>query len=305
MNVACSMNSIESCTDTPHIEETLTVYHEKKMTEMVASGNLFDYLLDAAEYIKNEDLIGWKEKFQERPIVIKKPTKRLRQSPAQAPVCPEELCVECKSDSVIDDVENGQLVCLSCGLIQLQGVFTADTAHCTYDRMQTMGRVHIHRYSRVSNFMTVIRFAAGDTNPVISEETLLSLRVELGGRPINEYEVRKALCRLGLSRRYRRHAMSLVRKWDGETNIIIPGDVVMAMCKMFRRVEFFFDKQKRTIWPGRKTFFSYNFMIYQLLHELNCSEFTGSRHLLKSEKLLNIQRGAYKKICEFTGYKLY
>ena len=297
------MNSTVSCMGTPRTDETLTMYHEEKMKAMVGSDQLFDYLLDVSEYIKNGDLEGWKVKFLPPPP--KKPVTRLRQSPVQAPVRPEALCTECKSDSVMDDVENGQLVCLSCGLIQLQGVFTADTAHCTFDQMQNMGRVHIHRYSRVANFMTVIRFAAGDTNPVISAETLSRLRAALVGKQINEYEMRKALCRLKLSRRYRRHAMSLVRRWHGETNPIIPGDVVMAMCKMFRRVEYFFDKHKHRIWPGRKTFFSYNFMIYQLLHELKCSEFTGPRHLLKSAKLLAIQCAAYKKICDFTGYKLH
>ena len=293
-----------SSTEETHIEETLTVMSDRMMSSM-SSEKLSEYLMDAMEFLRTDDVTGWKERFKPEPVKPKPKTKRLRQSPALAPYLPEDLCVGCKSDRVIDDVKNGQLVCTACGLIQLQGVFKADTAHCSYDQMRTIGRVHIHRYSRILNFMTIIRFAEGDTHPVVDDETLSLLRADLDGKDINRYEVRKALCRLGLSQRYRRHAMTFVRMWGGELNTTIPGALVMKLAKMFRRVEFFFDRHKHRVWPNRKTFFSYNFMLYQLLHEVGRSDLTGRHHLLKSQKLLRVQMGAYKRICQYTGFNCY
>jgi hypothetical protein len=295
------MISNTSSMDTKHTEETLTILSDRMMSSL-SSTKLSEYLMDAMEFLRNDDLDGWKRRFLPEPPKQEVKAKRLRQSPALAPYLPEDLCVECKSDLVIDDVKNGQVVCLSCGLIQLQGVFTADTAHCSYSRMRSLGRVHIHRYSRILNFMTIIRFAEGDTHPVVDDATLSLLRAELDGKKVNGFEVRKALCRLGLSRRYRRHSMTFVRMWGGELNVTIPGELVMILAKMFRRVEFFFDRHKHRVWPGRKTFFSYNFMLYQLLHEIGRSDLTGPHHLLKSQKLLQVQMGAYKRICQYSGF---
>jgi hypothetical protein len=291
---------------TQHTEETLNTLSNQMMSSMTST-ELSIYLLDAMEYLKTEDLEGWKKRFRpaEEKEIPKPVVKRRRQTPVKADVKPEEKCRGCNSDKVIDDIQNGQLVCIACGLIQLLGVFTGDTAHCSYDQIQNMGRVHIHRYSRIVNFMTVIRFAEGDTKPEIDDETRSRLQAELVGRKINGYEVRKALCRLGLSRRYRRHSMTFVREWGGEMYPSIPGDVVLKCAKLFRRVEFFFDRHKHRIWPNRKTFFSYNFMLYQLLHEVGRPDLTGPHHLLKSEKLLAVQLDAYRKISMYTGLKTY
>lgn len=285
-----------------HTEETLEKLSNQLM-ESMTSTDVCNYLLDAVPYMKTGDLIGWKRKFlpEEIPEPVSKPTKRLRQSPLTAPVMPMEKCKSCKSEDVIDDVRQGQIVCLSCGLIQLQGVFTADTAHCSYDRMQSMSIAYIHRYSRVLNFVNVIRMGEGDSRPEITQDTLSLLQAELGGQNVNDAAVRKALRSLGLSRRYRRHSMYFVWKFGGDTPKKIPGLLVKELAKLFLRIEFFFDKRRHLIWPKRKTFFSYKFILYQLLHQVGRPDLTGPQHLLKSTKLLNVQRDAYEVICKYTG----
>ena len=288
------------------IEETLTTLSDNFMKTM-DSTSVFEYLMDAVPFFQNGDVLGWKQKFQPEPLPepVLVPTKRLRQSPLQAPVLPFDLCKGCKSEDVIDDVRCGQIVCLSCGLIQEVGVFTGDTAHCSYNRMKSMCVAYIHRYSRVLNFINIIRMEEGDSTPEITDENLSRLRVALDGQNVENTTVRKALCKLGLSTRYRRHAMYFVWKFKGDMFPRIPGLLTRHLAKLFRRVEVFFDKHRHKMWPKRKTFFSYKFILYQLLHEVGRPDLTGPQHLLKSVKLLQVQREAYKTICRYTGFTLF
>lgn len=284
-------------------EETLTTLHENHLK---TSKNAFEYLMDAMQYLKTEDLSGWKERFAPKEVVAPEPVKRLRQSPALAPYIPHPPCMQCKSENVIDDMREGQIVCLACGLIQQLGVFSGGIAHCSYDQMINTARVCIHRYSRVVHFLTVIRLGEGNSRPIVDAETLLSMQVELVGENVDETNVRKMLRRTGQSRRYRRHAAYFAGVFGGETKPEIPGLVVHEMAKMFRRVEFFHDKKRSRIWQnGRKAFFSYKFILYQFLNQLGYPEYTGRHHLLKSEKLLNVQRESYAVLCRYTGFTMF
>jgi hypothetical protein len=283
--------------------ETLVKLHEQQMR---ASKNVYEYLMDAMEYLKTEDLSGWKARFQPTPPEAPMPVKRLRQSPVRAAFHPQHPCAGCKSEEVIDDVHEGQIVCLHCGLIQQLGVFWGGIAHCSYDQMSNLARVAIHRYSRVIHFMTVIRLGEGNSRPIVDTETLLLMQVDLVGENVDDCNVRKMLRRLGLSRRYRRHAAFFADKFGGERQREVPGTVVYAMAKMFRTLEFFHEKKHKRIWPnGRKAFFSYKFILYQFLHELGYESYTGQHHLLKSVKLLNVQREAYRIASRYTGFTLY
>ena len=284
-------------------DETLEKLHEQHLRN---SENVYEYLMDAMPYLRTGDESGWKARFQPKPPEAKIIVKRLRQSPALAPVLPPTPCGGCKSENVIDDVREGQIVCLSCGLIQQLGVFTGGIAHCSYDQMSNTARVCIHRYSRVIHFMTVIRLGEGNSRPVVDSETLLHMQVDLVGENVDDCNVRKMLRRLGLSRRYRRHAAFFADKFGGERQREVPGTIVYAMAKMFRTLEFFHEKKHKRIWPnGRKAFFSYKFILYQFLHELGYESYTGRHHLLKSEKLLNVQRAAYTVACRYTGFTLF
>lgn len=287
----------------PTTGEILMTLHEIQLSH---STNALEYLMDAMEYLKTDDLEGWKKKFCPAPAVEKTVAKRLRQSPVLAPVIPLPPCEACGSEEVIDDVRAGQIVCISCGLIQQLGVFSGGIAHCSYDQISNLSRVSIHRYSRVVHFMTIIRLGEGNSRPIVDQDTLLNMQVDLVGENIDEVNVRRMLRRTGLSRRYRRHAAYFTDLFGGIRKREIPGLVVYEMARMFRRVEFFHEKKHKYIWPGgRKAFFSYKFILYQFLHQLGFQEYTGRDQLLKSEKLLNVQRKAYGVVCRYTGFTLF
>ena len=276
-----------------HSDETsFHALHEAKCKTMTSSTELLEYLMDSVNFLKTEDVEGWKQTFQPTPQVPLKP-RRLRQSPNTAPVIPMSACKGCGSEKVIDDVPQGQWVCIECGLIQQLGVCTADIAHCSYDRIQNTAHVHIHRYSRIVHSQNVIRLGEGNSSPEIDMKTMYRLQVALDGKYPTKENVILALKKLGLRRRYRRHAQALAVMCGAEAPKTFPADLVINMCKMFRRVEYFFDKFRRRVCPERKVFLSYKFVLYQLLHHYQRVDLTDKGQLLKGKELLREQRRIY------------
>lgn len=200
-----------------------------------------------------------------------RPKKRLRQSPATALYTPLPACVSCKGTNVIEDVEQGQIVCTDCGLIQSQGVFTVDSAHCSWDRIKMGSRVYIHRYSKVTHFVSVIRSLQGQTNPDGCAEVVRSLQARLGGREPTVERVSVILKDIGLRGKYNRHVSSICVKLGGAPVMSVVTDgMLLSMCKKFRRYEYWYGICKKYIWStDRKVFFSYPFLVYKMLEGMN------------------------------------
>jgi hypothetical protein len=285
-------------------DETLDGLHQTKCNSLEGSPELLTYLMNCVSYLKTRDVEGWKAEFDPQEEIIEPPKKRLRQSPCAAPVTPMDKCKGCGSDDVIDDVRQGQWVCISCGLIQQLGVCTADPAHCSYDRLMNTARVYIHRYSRIVHFKAVISQLTGMSRPHLPADVKSRMQAALVGQEVN-FETVVAMFRAeNLNRRYRRHAVSIVKILGGDTHSNeIDATVFYKMMKMFRRVEFFFDKHRRRICPKRKVFFSYKFVLYQLLKELGYP--TKDSYLLKSPALLQYQQYMYRELSKFTNLKCY
>lgn len=269
---------------------------------------LFDYLMSSMVYLKTEDLEGWKEQFlsKEQAEVVVKP-KNLRQSPNAAPYVPLPLCEACGGDEVIDDVPQGQYVCTTCGLIQKLGVFSGGPAHCSMDRLMNTARVHIHRYSRIVHFRTTIRLMQGDSCPEMDPATLLRLRTEIDGNglPVTVDLVSKALRKLGLARKFRRHRCRIAELLGHSLLPTIPAAIVMDMLKLFRRLEYYWGFYHAEIAPKRKVFLSYRFVFYQFAHQLGHPELTGSHHLLKNERLSQFQFDSYARASKHTGFPVH
>jgi len=292
-------STLSCMVDRPLGETELSTLHAAHCQAMDSTA-LLDYLMNSVVYLRTDDLDGWKKTFSPPPPPPPPPPqKRLRQSPATAPYIPLDLCVACKSEEVIEDVRQGQVVCTSCGLIQLQGVFTGGAAHCSWDMLKNATRVSIHRYSRVVHFLNVVRLLQADSSPTIPADLICRLRAAIDG-PITDVSVNKALRLLGLARKYRRHRWRFVVVLGGVCPYKWKAGAVKLMAKMFRVVEFHWGRKKKRVFPDRKVFFSYTFLLYQFLKELGlpaCSSF-----LLKSPVLRERQYQSYSAMCAYTGY---
>lgn len=296
-----SLISSMSCTEELPIDETLTVMHDRMCREMEASGKLCDYLMDAAEYLKTEDKTGWMARFQPTPTPITPPPKRRRISPNTVIHTPLPLCLQCKSDKVIEDVREGTYVCVACGLIQSRVVSMEAHAHCSWDALKNHQRVYIHRYSKIVYFGTVVRLLQGDSSPEITQGELSRLRVGVAGE-LTIDNLSRQLRLLGMSKKYRRHRWALllklggvaIYKWDAETQLL--------MMKMFRKVEYYWRYYRKTVFSHRVTFFSYTTLVYYFLTHLKLQPKPLPSLLLKSLTLREKQRLAYNRMCEYTDF---
>ena len=272
---------------------------------MEGSGNLFDYLMDAMIYLKNQDLLGWQQHFQPAPLVVAPKPKRLKMSPNTVMTTPLPPCIECLKDFVIEDVAYGQYVCVSCGLIQSRVVSMEAHAHCSMDALKNRSRVYIHRYSRISYFWTVLRLIQGETSPVIPEETLSRLRAGIVG-DVTAESVNKSLRALGLAKKYRRHRWSLSRMLGGKPEYKWTPEDTMKMLKMFRKIEYYWKYFRKTM-PNASSFFSYPALIYNFTTVLGLHPPTSL--LLKSIVLRQKQHDLYMQLnahiasCESIGNK--
>lgn len=290
------MNSMEL----KHTDETLDTMMAE-YAKNLTSTELFDFLLSSTTYVKTGDTHGWKRKF-ETPEPVPKP-KRLKQSPNKAIYEPLPNCRKCNSDQVIDDVAEGQIVCVACGLIQQVGVFTGDPAHCSWDMLYNRPRVCIHHYSRVVYFLTVVRLLQGESSPQITDDTLSLMRAEIGGRPVTVEVVNAMLRKLKLADRYRKHRWSLVKMFGGDCPYYWDGRLVLELAKQFRTAEYAWLHFKETLTPNRTFFFSYRFLLYQFLHERGLE--APRSLLLKGEKQLQAHINSYFDMCTLTPYNPY
>lgn len=82
------------------------------------------------------------------------------------------------------------------------------------------------------------------------------------------------------------------------------------MLRLFRVVEFNwkFDVKKKM--KGRRVFFSYPYVYYQICVHMGLRELTGTHHLLKDRSLMYKQHCAYRTLarraklsCDFKTYR--
>lgn len=257
---------------------------------MEASGELFSYLMDCQQYLRNQDLDGWMKTFQPK-VVVKVVEKKARRCPSTAVPTPLPNCRSCQGEFVIEDTTAGQYVCVMCGLIQSRVVSMDAAVYCSMDRLKNGQRVYIHRYSKIAYFWTVTRFLQGESTPNITKETLSRLQAEIDGTVTIE-KINKALRKLNISRKYRRHRWSLLRTLGGGRCYEWPADVVLYMLKRFRRIEYYWKYFKSELFENRSTFFSYPGLIYEFLKELGMD--APESLLLKSKVLRSKQRRAFK-----------
>jgi len=289
--------------------ETLGMLHDARCREMEASGKLFDYLMDAQEYLKTDDLDGWRAEFS--PPVPMPIVTRLKQSPSLLAYQPLPPCTSCGAETLTIESQN---VCGTCGLIQLLGVFTACTALLPYRESICMTRAYIHYYTRVENFRTVIKFLNADSAPEIEMHNIVALRAQIGEDAVTLATVSRALVVLGLNKKYCRHRYSLVCMLGGDGMVdTVPDDVYVLLAKPFKIVNYTYTIYADRIWRGvkkrvwdpkknewkRPNFFSYKFVIWQLLHQIGRSDLARDDMLLKSPASLRNLCIGYQRMCDF------
>lgn len=257
-----------------------------------------DYLLSCQDYLKEEDVTGWRKRFAPDTLIekisVEPSVKRRRMSPDAVLWAPHPPCSRCKSRDILDDTWGGSVVCTACGLVQIKNNVGTVAANMSYEQLKNGNRKIVHRYSRVAYFRSFLLGIQGKTYPSISEEELSSLRATCVGENVDDETVKHGLKKLKLATRFRRHRFTLAGMLNKSYKPVSLDHIeFFHFLKLFRMIECQWQHgMKRKLGP-RRVFFSYPYVFYQLCFHLNKMHLSGPHHLLRDRTLLNKLHYAY------------
>lgn len=276
--------------------------HNAYLTSLPDSEKM-DYLLNSVTFLSEQDVTGWKTRFQPDVLTESNSTepkkKRRRMAPSAVLMMPYPACMNCQSEDIVEDHEEGRVVCISCGMIQVTQLLGMSSTNMTYDQIKNGPCTKIHHYSRVAYFRSFLMGMQALTNPQISKEELQDLRVACDGIGNPDVDaVAKAIRKMGMASRFHRHRYTLVsRLFPSYKPVRILGRDFLDILRYFTRIEFNYIHMKDCM-GGRQSFFSYPYIFYQICYHIDRMEYTGHHHLLKDRNLLLKLHKAYKPIAE-------
>ena len=274
--------------------EDLDTLHSNHLGTLTGEDQL-DYLLSCQDYLKEGDVNGWRKRFAPGSLTESKEPeeqtkkKKRRMNPDAVLWKPHPACIQCKSMDIIEDTQEGSVVCTACGLIQSRNSIGMGIANMSHEQLKNGNRKQVHRYSRVVYFRSFLMGFQGMTSPNISQEELKGLQVICGGSNfIDDGVVNAALKKMKLTTRFRRHRFSLAVMLNPEFKPIkIEPTMFFELLRLFRVVECFWMHGGKRKLRERRVFFSYPYVFYQLCHHLNLMHLTGPYHLLNCRDRLN------------------
>lgn len=285
--------------------------HNAYLTSLPDSEKM-EYLLNCVTYLSTQDVAGWKKRFQpdastesSSPSGLeRKKKKRRRMAPSAVLWTPYPPCIECKSEEIVEDHEEGRVVCTACGMIQVTRLLGIASTNMTYEQLKNGPCTKIHYYSRVVYFRSLLMGMQALTSPQISKEELHDLRVACAGISNPDVDaVAKQIRRLGLASRFHRHRYTITRMlFPSYTPLHISAVDFFDILKYFTRIEFHYIHMKDCM-NGRQSFFSYPYIFYQICYHLDIMHYTGPHHLIKDKGLLRKLHVSYKPIAEAAGMK--
>jgi hypothetical protein len=277
--------------------DDLTLLHDGYLMKLPLEEQMI-YLLDCQDFLKEDDVSGWKRRYapaQSTESSLLEPVqKRRRMSPDAVLWTPHPPCSRCKSLEILEDTWGGSVVCTACGLVQMKQIVGMSVANMSHEQLKNGNRKIVHRYSRVAYFRSFLLGLQGKTYPVISEQELNSLRVTCGGGNVDDETVKQGLKRLKLSTRFRRHRYTLAQMLNPSFKPVqLDASQFFYFLKLFRMIECQWQFGMKKKLHGRRVFFSYPYVFYQLCFHLNLMHLSGPHHLLHDQKLLNKLHYAY------------
>lgn len=288
---------------------SLDKLHSQYLTTLTGE-EVVDYLLSCQDYLKEDDVSGWKMRFapgQSTEIIepLQPAPKRRRMSPDACLWTSNPPCRSCKSPDVIDDMKEGCVVCTACGLVQVHQNLGISAANMSFEQLKSGSRKKVHLYSRVVYFRSFLLGLQGKTRPSMSTEELDGLRATCGGEGwIDEAVVSKALKKRKLAAKFRRHRYSIACMLNPAYRpISMDGVLFFEFLRLFRVVECHWQHGMKRKLHERCVFFSYPYVFYQLCLQLDVMHLTGHQHLLKNKESLNKLHYAYGCIAKKAKFK--
>ena len=168
----------------------------------------------------------------------------------------------CNSTEIIEDVNEGFVVCTQCGMIQAMFVFENAGTDAIYH--EGVSRIAVHRYSRIVYLRGILKSFSGETRLTFDPGDPAMIlwffqKEENANLPENITSVKLALKWMNLPLRYVYHASTIAwLLW--KTPLPLPdAEKVREIFRLFRALENVWDREPLagSIRKGRKKFPSY------------------------------------------------
>ena len=296
---------------------SLTTLHETHLASLNGE-EVLDYLLSCQDYLKEDDVSGWKQRFAphlaatettlQEQQETKKCGKRRRMSPDALVWQSLPPCRSCGSEDTVEDTTEGCVVCTACGLIQEIQILGTGVANMSWEQLKNGSSKKVHHYSRVVYFRSFLMGIQGKTCPSVTPQELESLRRLCGGENysqlVDEDMISTALKKTKLSTKFRRHRYSILMMLNPTyVPVQMEPSVFFQLLKLFRVVECHWQHGLKRKLGDRRVFFSYPYVYYQLCLHLNMMHLTGKHHLLMNRCALNKLHYAYGCIAKKASLK--
>ncbi len=256
--------------------------HDNMMQRLAAKGeDVTEYLLDAMEFLQNDDWTGYKAKF----LVEEEDRGSKRRKTTREDIT---KCRDCKGP-IITTGPNGTsgAVCSECGIVAWTGHGWNLSDNITFERMvRTKQRIHV--YKRLVNYKDILRRIQADNRCEMIPEHRDILKDKLKGIDhITPSVILAKLKEMGIVEKHRRHKERLAWEYGNYSVPTIRYDEYRQLCKGFREYERAWAAVKSPN-DKRKVFMS-----YACVHDQLCKKYGYDRlrvlPLMKSKLLLSKQ----------------
>lgn len=229
-------------------------------------------------------------------------SKRLVLPPLRYDRMPPCRGPSCLSSDVMEDVTEGCVVCLACGLIQSMCVLENASIDAIYH--EGVSRYVVHRYSRIARLRGCLRSLQGETKCVLApeEKESLLLYFQKEGNPApTGFQVKKALSRLKFSPRLQYHAHTIAY-WLFRSRTLNPSErEIREVLRLFRALENAWDRLPLagSIRKGKKKFLSVPVVWHELCSQLGFHELGEAFPLPKSKKVIQKTLLAFSDLVDY------
>ena len=212
------------------------------------------------------------------------------------------LCKHCGAETQFNE---GFISCTSCGLASEKSVHDF---RVSYNDFQDTVVKSTFSYKRLNRFQEILSTLQAKENTDIPEFVMSAVQREITKEQnldlstIDTSKIRYYLKRLSLNNYYE-HAPHILNKINGIPPISIPIEVEEKLREMFNDIQNPFNTVKAKVCLSRRSFLSYNFVLYKFCELLDLDEYKKHFTLLKSIDKLRVQDKIWKGICEMLDWE--